>query len=252
MKQLIPGKQVVITGGARGIGLAIARLFAEEGASLALLGTNKERGNQAVEELRPLLNEGEKVVFYQTNVADEEQMGACFQEIYKDFGKIDALVNNAGITRDNLLMKMSSSEWKEVLVTNLDAIFLACKAVIRPMIKARSGKIINISSVVGLSGNAGQSNYAASKAGMLGFTKSLAQEVASRGIQVNAIAPGFIETDMTGALNEKQKEMILAQIPMQRLGQGSDIAKAALFLASPLSDYITGQVLTVDGGMVMA
>ena len=166
-------------------------------------------------------------------------------------GRIDILVNNAGITRDNLLMKMTEEDWDRVIAVNLKSVYNTCQALVRSMLKARNGKIINITSVVGLNGNAGQANYAASKAGMIGFTQSLAKEVASRGICVNCIAPGFIKTPMTGVLTETQKEAIIKQVPMGRLGNPEEIAHAAVFLASSLSDYVTGQVLTVDGGMVM-
>ena len=185
------------------------------------------------------------------NIADTKSVEIFIQKLLESWGKLDILINNAGITRDGLLMKMKEEDWNTVIDVNLKSVYNTCQALIRPMIKAKSGKIINISSVVGLTGNAGQVNYAASKSGMIGFTKALAQEVATRGICVNCIAPGFIETRMTGVLTEAQKEGILKKIPMGKLGIPQDVAKAALFLASDLSDYITGQVLTVDGGMVM-
>jgi 3-oxoacyl-[acyl-carrier protein] reductase len=251
MEKLLFGKTALITGGPRGIGKAIAQLFAKQGASLALFGTNLENGSAVTQELKSFIVEGQKISFYQTNVSDTAQVEKMMQQVYADFGQIDILINNAGITRDNLLMRLSEDDWEAVINTNLKSIYNTCRAVVRPMMKAKQGKIINITSVVGLMGNAGQTNYAASKSGMIGFTKSLAKELGSRNISVNCIAPGFIETDMTGALNEKQKEIILSQIPMQRMGQPSDVAHAALFLASPLADYVTGQVLTVDGGMAM-
>jgi 3-oxoacyl-[acyl-carrier protein] reductase len=251
MEKLLFGKTALITGGTRGIGKAIAQLFAKQGASLALFGTNLENGSAVTQELKSFIVEGQKISFYQTNVSDTAQVEKMMQQVYADFGQIDILINNAGITRDNLLMRLSEDDWEAVINTNLKSIYNTCRAVVRPMMKAKQGKIINITSVVGLMGNAGQTNYAASKSGMIGFTKSLAKELGSRNISVNCIAPGFIETDMTGALNEKQKEIILSQIPMQRMGQPSDVAHAALFLASPLADYVTGQVLTVDGGMAM-
>lgn len=251
MEKLLMNQTAVVTGGTRGIGKAIALRFAQEGASVAICGTNPEKGQETLLELQAHLSGDQKAAFYQVDVASGTQVEKTMAQIYADFGHIEILVNNAGITRDNLLMRLSEEDWNSVLDTNLKSVYLTCRAVIRTMMKARQGKIINISSVVGLTGNAGQTNYAASKAGMIGFTKSLAQEAASRGINVNCVAPGFTETDMTGALNEKQKEGILAQVPMQKMGTPQDIANAVLFLASPLAAYITGQVLAVDGGMVM-
>lgn len=248
---LLKGKNAIITGGTRGIGKAIAKSFAERGASLALFGTNVENGNQMIRELNALVSEGQKFSFYQVDVSNFQQVEQAINKVLEEFTKIDILVNNAGITRDNLLMRLSENDWETVLDTNLKSVFNTCRAIIRPMLKAKQGKVINISSVVGLTGNAGQANYAASKSGMIGFTKSLAKELASRNICINCIAPGFIETDMTNQLTQQQKETILSQIPLQRLGQPQDIANAVLFLASNYADYITGQVLTVDGGMVM-
>ncbi len=249
MNRLLADKKAIVTGGTRGIGKAIAASFVEQGAAVALFGTNREKGEIAAQELK---SQGTgQVRFYQVDVSDGNQVEKCIEQVYQDFGSVDILVNNAGVTRDNLLMRLSPEEWDIVLTTNLKSVYNTCRSIVRPMMKQRQGKIINIASVVGLMGNAGQTNYAASKAGMIGFTKSLAKELASRNICANCIAPGFIETDMTLALNEKQKEAILNQIPMQKMGQPKDIAAAALFLASPLADYITGQVLTVDGGMVM-
>lgn len=250
--KLLLDKTAIVTGGTRGIGKGIATRFIQQGASVAIFGTNAERGSEALKELQALANEGQKVSFYQVDVGDAKQVEASMKQVYQDFVHIDILVNNAGITRDNLLMRLSEEDWEQVINTNLKSIYNTCRAVIRPMMKARQGKIINITSVVGLMGNPGQTNYAASKSGMIGFTKSLAKEMGTRNICVNCIAPGFISTDMTNALSEKQREAILSQIPMQKLGQPEDIANAALFLASPLADYITGQVLTVDGGMVMS
>jgi len=244
-------KVALVTGGTRGIGKAIAKRFVEAGARVAIFGTDPEKGERAVEELKKSAVDGQKIVFYQVDVGDSQQVDEAVQKVYQEFGTLDILVNNAGITRDNLLMRLSEEDWESVMNTNLKSVFNTCKSVVRPMIKGRSGKIINITSVVGLTGNAGQTNYAASKSGMIGFTKSLAKEIAGRGISVNCIAPGFVETDMTDKLNEKQKESILNQIPMQKMGKPEDIANAALFLASSLADYVTGQVITVDGGMVM-
>jgi 3-oxoacyl-[acyl-carrier protein] reductase len=246
---LLKDKVALVTGGTRGIGKAIAKKFVEEGAHVALIGMQPERGAQAVEELSALTDK--KVRFYALNIAERESVTQTISKISEEMGTIGILVNNAGVTRDQLLMKMDIEDWDEVIKTNLNSIFYTCQSVIRSMIKARYGKIINISSVVGLMGNPGQTNYAAAKAGMIGFTKALAKEVATRGINVNCIAPGFIETDMTHKLNEEQKKAIITQIPMQKLGRVEYIADAALFLASNLSDYITGQTLTVDGGMVM-
>lgn len=250
MDKLLSNKKALITGGTRGIGKAIARCFAEHGASLALFGMNAERGKQVVEELQPYLESDQKVLFYQVDVGDSQATESAIAKVYGELGQVDILVNNAGVTRDNLLMKMSEEEWEKVLNTNLKSLYNTCRQVVRPMMKARSGKIINIASVVGLIGNPGQTNYAASKAGMIGFTKSLAKEIGSRGISVNCIAPGFIKSDMTDVLSDVQKETLLKQIPMKRLGDPEEIAHAALFLASSLSSYVTGQVITVDGGMI--
>lgn len=249
---LLKDKKAIVTGASRGIGKAIAKKFAEEGASLALFGTQRARGEAACEEIKQAMrNLSGNVVFYEVNVANMKEIDEAIKQVLTDFGTVDILVNNAGITRDNLLLKMSEEDWDTVLNTNLKALFNTSKAIIRTMMKARFGKIINISSVVGLIGNAGQVNYAASKSGIIGFTKSLAKELASRNICINCIAPGFIQTEMTDVLSDVQKQALLTQIPLQRLGRGEEIANAALFLASGLSDYITGQVLTVDGGMVM-
>ncbi len=251
MKKLLLGKHALVTGGARGIGKAIAKKYAEEGASLALFGTNAAKGEEAVRELQEIVGEKGKVIFYTVDIAEGKQIEEAIGKVLADFGTIDILVNNAGITRDNLLLKLSPEDWDVVLNTNLRSVYYICRALVRSMIKARQGKIINISSVVGLIGNAGQTNYAASKAGMIGFTKSLAKEVGSRNICVNCIAPGYIQTDMTEGLSEGIKEKLLAEIPLQKLGNPEDIAHAALFLASSHADYITGQVLTVDGGMAI-
>lgn len=252
MNSMLADKTAIITGGTRGIGKGIAACFIRQGASVALFGKNPEHGKVTLQELQRLASEGQKILFYQVDVGKQKEVESAIEKVYQDFGHVDILVNNAGIARDNLLMRLTEEDWEQVLTVNLKSIFNTCRAVIRPMLKARQGKIINITSVVGLMGNPGQTNYAASKSGMIGFTKSLAKELGSRGICVNCIAPGFITTDMTDMLNEKQKEAIIGQIPMQRLGSPQDIANAALFLASPLSDYVTGQVLTVDGGMVMS
>jgi len=249
---LLQNKKTLITGGTAGIGKEIARCFARQGASVAIFGTNEERAKQVIQELEELKVFPEQQFSFEiVNVADKKQIEESVQRLLNAWGQIDVLVNNAGITRDNLLMKMTEEDWDEVLDVNLKSVYNTCQTLIRPMIKAKSGKIINISSVVGLTGNAGQVNYAASKSGMIGFTKALAQEVATRNVCVNCIAPGFIQTRMTDVLTDKQREEILNSIPMKKMGNPQDIAHAAVFLASHLSDYITGQVLTVDGGMVM-
>jgi 3-oxoacyl-[acyl-carrier protein] reductase len=247
---LLKDKAAVITGGTAGIGKEIALAFAKEGAHVAIFGTHAERAKEILEALKKSYP-NQKFLIKLVDVSNKKAVDQAFQEILTEFGKIDILVNNAGITRDGLLMKMTEDDWDRVIAVNLKSVYNTCQALVRPMLKARSGKIINITSVVGLSGNAGQTNYAASKAGMIGFTRSLAKEVASRGISVNCIAPGFIKTSMTDALTEEQKEGILKQVPMNRLGSAEEIASAAVFLASDGSNYITGQVLTVDGGMVM-
>ncbi|MDN3506198.1 MAG: 3-oxoacyl-ACP reductase FabG [Simkaniaceae bacterium] len=252
MHQLLKGKNVLITGATAGIGKQIALTFAEQGAHVAIFGTNKERAEQVLSELKThQISEDQKFIAEIVNVADKQSIDAAIQDILEKWGSIDVLINNAGITRDGLLMKMSEEHWDEVIDVNLKSVFNTCQALVRPMMKARCGKIINISSVVGLTGNAGQVNYSASKSGVVGFTKSLAQELATRGICVNCIAPGFIETRMTDSLTDGQKEGILKKIPMGRIGNAKEIASAALFLASDMSSYMTGQVLTVDGGMVM-
>ena len=246
--EILKGKKALVTGGTAGIGKAIALAMAKAGAHVVIFGTNQERASQTVKEMEDLtFGSGQMFSFYIVDVADKAAVDTAIQSI----GNVDILVNNAGITRDGLLMKMSEEDWDQVLATNLKSVYNTCQSLVRPMLKARSGRIINISSVVGITGNAGQTNYAASKAGMIGFTKSLAQEVASRGICVNCIAPGFIQTKMTDVLTETQKEGILKQIPMGKMGTVENIADAVVFLASPFADYITGQVIAVDGGMVM-
>lgn len=238
----------VVTGAGRGIGRAIALKFAAEGADIACVSRTVENSEKVAQEVRAL---GRQAWAYAVDVADASAVAAAAKKILADAGRVDILVNNAGVTRDTLLMRMSDADWDTVLDTNLKGAFLFTKALARSFIKQRSGRILNVSSVVGLIGNAGQCNYAASKAGLIGFTKSVAREVASRGITVNALAPGFVETDMTAALKEDQREELLKQIPLGCLGQPDDIAAAALYLASPAARYVTGQVLTVDGGMAM-
>ncbi len=243
-------KKVLVTGGTAGIGKEIALSFAREGAHVAIFGTNEERAKETLVSLEEARVDGSQIFTYKlVDIASKSATQSAIQSLLETFSTIDVLVNNAGITRDGLLMKMSEEDWDSVLDTNLKSVYNTCQTLMRSMLKARSGSVINISSVVGLTGNPGQTNYAASKAGMIGFTKALALEVASRGISVNCIAPGFIQTKMTDVLKEEQKEAILKTIPMGKLGECQDIAEAVLFLAS--SRYITGQVLTVDGGMVM-
>jgi 3-oxoacyl-[acyl-carrier protein] reductase len=250
--QLLKDKKAIITGGTAGIGKEIALAFVKQGASVGIFGTSAERAALVLAELEASRIFPEQKFFAEiVNVADKKNVDDILGKVLLSWGGIDILVNNAGITRDGLLMKMSEEDWDAVIDTNLKSVYNLCQALIRPMIKARNGKIINISSVVGLTGNGGQANYAASKSGVIGFTKALAQEVATRNVCVNCIAPGFIQTRMTDVLTDTQKEAILKKIPMGRLGSVKDIADAAVFLASCLSDYMTGQVLTVDGGMVM-
>lgn len=238
----------VVTGAGRGIGRAIALKFADEGADVVCVSRTAENSEKVASEVRAL---GRKAWAVALDVADAKAVETTTEKILTDTGKIDILVNNAGVTRDGLLMRMSEEQWDTVLNTNLRGAFTVTKGFVRAFIKQRSGRIINIASVIGLIGNGGQANYAASKAGLIGFTKSIAREVASRGITANVIAPGFIETDMTAVLNDQIKEGVLKQIPMGVLGKAEDIAAAALYLASPAARYVTGQVLTVDGGMVM-
>lgn len=249
MKRL-SNKNVIITGGTRGIGKGIASLFVKEGANVAILGTNDESGQLAVLELKNLISDpNQKVEFYKVDVSKTGEVDLFSEQFLKNWEKIDVLINNAGVTRDQLLMKMKEEDWDTVLDTNLKSVYNMTHSFVRSMIKARYGRVINISSVVGIKGNPGQANYAASKAGMIGFTKSLAIEVASRNITVNCIAPGGIATDMLGQLTDAQKEFLLKEVPMGRFGISEDIANAALFLASNEASYITGQVLAVDGGM---
>jgi len=238
----------VVTGAGRGIGRAIALKFAAEGADVVCVSRTQENSDKVAAEVRAL---GRKAWAHSVDVSDSASVIAAAEKILAEAGRVDILVNNAGVTRDGLLMRMSDADWDTVLDTNLKGAFLFTKAFTRAFVKQRSGRIINVASVIGLIGNAGQANYAASKAGLIGFTQSVARELASRGITVNALAPGFIETDMTAALSAEMKVELLKKIPLNTLGQADDIAHAALFLASPASRYITGQVLTVDGGMVM-
>jgi 3-oxoacyl-[acyl-carrier protein] reductase len=238
----------VVTGAGRGIGQAIALKLAAHGADVAAVDLKLEFLQQTVEEIQKL---GRRAWAVAANVAEAASVEAAADQILKEAGRVDILVNNAGITRDTLLMRMSEADWDAVLDINLKGTFLFTKAFTRAFLKQRSGRIVNIASVIGLIGNAGQCNYAASKAGVIGFTKSVARELASRGITANAIAPGFIETKMTEALGPEARQALLKQIPLASLGQPEDVASAVLFFASPAARYVTGQVLAVDGGMVM-
>ena len=246
--KLLEDRVSIVTGATRGIGKGIAELFAEQGSHVIFTYVASDEKARALE--GELAAKGVKAKGYKFNVAD---LGACEEmvsEVVKDFGRIDAVVNNAGITRDNLMMRMSEEQWDEVINTNLKSVFNMTKAVQRTMLKQRKGSVINMSSVVGVKGNAGQANYAASKAGILGFTKSIALELGSRNIRCNAIAPGFIETEMTAALDEATVQTWRDAIPLKRGGTPEDVANLALFLASDLAAYITGQVIHVDGGML--
>jgi 3-oxoacyl-[acyl-carrier protein] reductase len=238
----------VVTGAGRGIGRAIALKFAAEGANIVCVSRSAENSEKVAAEVRALGRDARALA---VDVADSPAVAAAAEKILADAGRVDILVNNAGITRDGLLMRMSDEDWDVVMNTNLKGAFSFTKALTRSFVKQRSGRIINVASVIGLIGNAGQANYAASKAALIGFTKSVAREFGSRGITVNALAPGFIETDMTALLNEDIRKQLLAKIPLASFGQAEDIANAALFLAAPSGRYITGQVLVVDGGMVM-
>ncbi len=245
----LEGKVALVTGGSRGIGRSIALTLASRGADVAInFAGNVEAAEKTVAEIEAM---GRKAIMIKTDVADTEACAAMIDEVVEKMGKIDILVNNAGITRDTLLMRMKEADWDAVLNTNLKSVYNCTKAAIKYMMKARSGRIVNISSVVGAMGNAGQANYAAAKAGMLGFTKAVAKETAARGITVNAVAPGFISTDMTAVLSEKVVDNLKAGIPMGRLGEPEDIANAVAFLVSDDAAYITGQTLHVNGGMLM-
>ncbi|NJL26303.1 MAG: 3-oxoacyl-[acyl-carrier-protein] reductase [Calothrix sp. SM1_5_4] len=243
----LKGKRIVVTGSSRGIGAGIARTLAAQGARVAVTYTSSAKEAEAVVAGLP----GEGHLLTQLNVTSADSVSRAFDTILKAFDGIDGLVNNAGITRDQLLMRMKDEDFDAVLQTNLRGAYLCSKAVMRPMLKARAGSIVNISSVVGQMGNPGQSNYSASKAGLEGFTRAVALEVASRGIRLNAVAPGFIVTDMTEALDQKQKEAIETRIPLGRLGSAEDVANAVSFLLSDMSLYITGQVIQVNGGLYM-
>ena len=237
---------VVVTGGGQGIGEQLARAFAAEGASCALLDVNRDGAEAVAGSL-----EGVKAAAYAADVTDMERMEGVAREIVSEFGKVDVLVNNAGVTRDGLILRMSEADWDLVLGVNLKGAFVCTKVFGRYMLKARAGRIVNVSSVIGLMGNAGQANYSASKAGLIGLTKSSAKEFAPRGVNVNAVAPGYIDTAMTESLSEEARKAMLEWVPQKRTGTVSDVAGAVLFLAGPDAGYITGEVLRVDGGMCM-
>jgi len=246
---MLENQIALVTGASRGIGAAIAMALGKQGATVVGTATSASGAEQITKTLQ---DAGVKGLGLALNVNDSAQIDATLKAINAQFGDVSILVNNAGITKDMLLMRMSDEEWDDVLFTNLKSVFSLSKAVLRPMMKARTGRIISITSVVGHMGNAGQTNYAAAKAGMTGFTKSLASEVGSRGITVNCVAPGFIDTDMTRALSEEQRDGLLKHIPLARLGQPEDIAATVAFLASPSAAYITGETIHVNGGMYMA
>jgi len=246
MPQRLEGKVALVTGGGRGIGREIALLFAREGADIALCDVSLESAQAAQKEIEAL---GRRAVSFETDVTDFKKVESMVNLILDNLKRIDILVNNAGITRDNLLLRMSEEDWDKVLAVNLKGVFNGTKAVSKVMVKQRGGKIINIASIIGIMGNAGQANYAASKGGIISFTKSVARELASRNVNANAVAPGFIQTAMTDKLKADQRQAMLANIPLNRLGEPADVAQACLFLASSDADYVTGQTLVVDGGM---
>lgn len=246
---LIDGKKALVTGGSRGIGSGIVKTFLRNGATVYYI--SRKPGDHLDEYKRIAEENGVEVIYKEGNVADEETITATVNEILEESGGIDILVNNAGIARDGLVMRMSAEDWQDVININLTSAFYISKVVSRSMIKRRQGAIVNVTSIVGLVGNAGQSNYAASKAGLVGFTKSLAREIAGRNVRVNAVAPGYIQTEMTGKLSEEQQESLKAQIPMGRVGEPEDVANVILFLASDLAAYVTGQVIRISGGMGM-
>jgi 3-oxoacyl-[acyl-carrier protein] reductase len=249
MTRQLEGKGVLVTGGTSGIGKAIVELFAKQGARVHFFGRNEQAGKQIEDEVEA--HGGIRPRFYAVDVSNSAALQEMLAKLLEQEPELDVVVNNAGVTHDNLLLRMKDEEWEGVFAVNLDPLFYICRGLYRHFMKRKRGRIINVSSIVGLIGNAGQVNYSASKAGVIGFTKALAKELASRGICVNCIAPGFIETPMTAVLAPQQREALLAQIPAGRMGSPHDIANAALFLASDAASYITGQVLVVDGGMVM-
>lgn len=241
-------KVAIVTGGARGIGKSISMKLAENGAAIAIVDINEEVAQATANEMNAA---GFTAKAYKANVVSADDVKAMVKDVIADFGKVDILINNAGITRDGLMMRMSEQDWDLVLNINLKGTFNCTKAVCRPMMKARSGKIVNIASIVGVMGNVGQANYCASKAGVIGLTKSNAKEFASRNIYVNAVAPGYIETDMTNVLSDDAKQWFMDNIPLKKAGSADDVANVVAFLAGPDSDYVTGQTINIDGGMVM-
>lgn len=245
----LENKVALITGGSRGIGRAVASALAEAGARVGITYRRARSEAQAV--IDAITTKGGEAIAFQSDASIHSEARDIVEKIVARFGRLDILVNNAGITRDGLLLRMGEEDWDAVIATNLKGVFNFTKAACRHMVNQRSGKIINITSVAGLVGNAGQTNYSASKAGVIGFTKSLAKELGSRNIQVNAVAPGFIETDITSKLTDEQKKALMKNVPLKRTGKPEDVAAAVCFLASPDSDYMTGQVLCVDGGMVL-
>ncbi len=249
MKIDLTGKVALVTGGSRGIGKAVATALAGAGADVVI--TYRASADEAAAVVEKIVASGRRGKAVLADAGDFAPASALVESVTGEFSRLDILVNNAGITRDGLLMRMGEQDWDAVIASNLKSVFNYTKAAVKPMMGQRSGKIINISSIAGVIGNAGQANYSASKAGMIGFTKSMARELGSRNIQVNAIAPGFIDTDMTAALSEEQRKKLEQNIPLKRTGKAEEIAGVACFLASPAADYITGQVVCVDGGMVM-
>jgi 3-oxoacyl-[acyl-carrier protein] reductase len=245
---ILDGKTAIVTGSGRGIGRQVALNLAKNGADIVICDINEQDIESTVKEIKSM---GRNSEGFKVDVSNTDEVNSMIQKMLDNFKKIDILVNNAGITRDNLLMRMSEEDWDLVLKVNLKGVFNFTKAVLRPMMKQRQGKIVNIASIIGLMGNAGQANYAASKGGVIAFTKSIAKEVASRNINVNAIAPGFIQTEMTNKLSEEVTSAMLAQIPLKRFGSVDNVADLVMFLASEMSSYITGQVIKIDGGMVM-
>ncbi|MFA1818604.1 3-oxoacyl-[acyl-carrier-protein] reductase [Virgibacillus oceani] len=246
---MLKGKNALVTGSSRGIGRAIALELAKQGANVAVnYAGNEKKAQEVAEEIEQL---GRKAITIQADVANEADVKAMIKEVVNDFGSLDILVNNAGTNKDNLLMRMKEDEFDQVINTNLKGVFLCTKTAARHMMKQRAGKIVNVASIVGVSGNPGQANYVAAKAGVIGLTKTTAKEFATRNIHVNAVAPGFISTDMTDALSDEQQEGMLAMIPLEKFGQPEDVAKTVRFLASEDADYITGQTIHIDGGMVM-